>query len=80
VYAVEATDVCKHTRALVAANGVQDVVKVIHGRMEDVSLPEKVNPVLASRLKPPRDIFSNTRLREVPIGGYSISPFIYDGR
>lgn len=29
VYAVEATDVARHTRTLVAANGVADVVKVI---------------------------------------------------
>eukprot|EP00873_Tetraselmis_striata_P005978 jgi/Tetstr1/426242/TSEL_016562.t1 len=47
VYAVEATDVARHTRTLVAANGVADVVKVIQGRIEDVELPEKVDTIVS---------------------------------
>lgn len=41
VYAVEATKMAEHARDLVKANNVQDVVEVIEGSMEDVTLPEK---------------------------------------
>ncbi|CAL5443214.1 unnamed protein product [Camellia sinensis] len=44
VYAVEATKMSEHARELVKANNLQDVVEVIEGSMEDVSLPEKVDP------------------------------------
>lgn len=47
VYAVEATKMAEHARALVKANGLQDVVEVIEGSMEDVTLPEKVDVIIS---------------------------------
>lgn len=41
VYAVEATKMADHARELVKGNGVEDIVEVIEGSMEDVVLPEK---------------------------------------
>lgn len=41
VYAVEATKMSEHARALVKANNLEGVVEVIEGSMEDVTLPEK---------------------------------------
>lgn len=41
VYAVEATTMADHARALVKANGLEDIVEVIQGSVEDISLPEK---------------------------------------
>ena len=41
VYAVEATKMSEHARNLVKANGLEGIVEVIEGSMEDVSLPEK---------------------------------------
>lgn len=41
VYAVEATKMSEHARALVKANNLQDVIDVIEGSVEDVVLPEK---------------------------------------
>lgn len=42
VYAVEATSMARHARALVEANGAGDVVQVIQGTIETAELPEKV--------------------------------------
>ncbi|KAK9269642.1 hypothetical protein L1049_001419 [Liquidambar formosana] len=39
VYAVEATKMSEHARALIKANNLQDVIEVIEGSMEDVTLP-----------------------------------------
>lgn len=41
VYAVEATKMTEHARQLVKANGLEGIVEVIEGSMEDVVLPEK---------------------------------------
>lgn len=41
VYAVEATKMSEHARDLVKANNLQDVVEVIEGSIEDITLPEK---------------------------------------
>ncbi|KAJ4826923.1 Protein arginine N-methyltransferase prmt10 [Turnera subulata] len=41
VYAVEATKMSEHARALVKANNLENVVQVIEGSIEDISLPEK---------------------------------------
>lgn len=41
VYAVEATKMAEHARELIKANKLQDVVEVIEGSMEDITLPEK---------------------------------------
>ncbi|KAH0970386.1 hypothetical protein GBA52_022542 [Prunus armeniaca] len=47
VYAVEATSMAEHARAVVKANKLQDVVEVIEGSMEDVVLPEKVDVIIS---------------------------------
>ncbi|KAE9608372.1 putative methyltransferase [Lupinus albus] len=47
VYAVEATKMSEHARALVKANNLQDVVEVIEGSIEDISLPEKVDVIIS---------------------------------
>lgn len=47
VYAVEATKMADHARELVKANRLQDVVEVIEGSMEDVTLPEKVDLIIS---------------------------------
>ncbi|XP_059638032.1 protein arginine N-methyltransferase PRMT10 [Cornus florida] len=47
VYAVEATKMSEHARELVKANNFQDVVEVIEGSMEDVTLPEKVDVIIS---------------------------------
>nr|KYP54986.1 putative protein arginine N-methyltransferase 4.2 [Cajanus cajan] len=47
VYAVEATKMSEHARALVKANNLQDIVEVIEGSMEDVTLPEKVDVIIS---------------------------------
>lgn len=41
VYAVEATKMADHARALVNANNLDHIVEVIEGSVEDISLPEK---------------------------------------
>ena len=41
VYAVEATKMSEHARALVKSNNLDHVVEVIEGSVEDVTLPEK---------------------------------------
>ncbi|XP_020101057.1 protein arginine N-methyltransferase PRMT10 isoform X2 [Ananas comosus] len=47
VYAVEATKMAEHARELAKANGVDDVVEVIEGSMEEVTLPEKVDVIIS---------------------------------
>ncbi|GMN44765.1 hypothetical protein TIFTF001_013969 [Ficus carica] len=47
VYAVEATKMAEHARALVKANNLQDVVEVIEGSIEDITLPEKVDVIIS---------------------------------
>ncbi|KAL9265094.1 arginine N-methyltransferase PRMT10-like protein [Drosera capensis] len=47
VYAVEATTMCEHARELAKANGVEHIVEVIGGSMEDVTLPEKVDVIIS---------------------------------
>ena len=41
VYAVEYTDMAKHARNVVRANGLEDVVTVIQGAVEDVMIPSE---------------------------------------
>ncbi len=43
VYLVEPSDIVTVTRDIVAANGLQDVVHCLHGRFEDVVIPEPVD-------------------------------------
>ncbi|KAL9242415.1 hypothetical protein vseg_016410 [Gypsophila vaccaria] len=47
VYAVEATKMSEHARHLVKANGLEAVIEVIEGSIEDVSLPEKVDVIIS---------------------------------
>jgi len=47
VYAIEATYMAEHARALCKANGVGDVVEVLQQAMEDVELPEKVDVIVS---------------------------------
>ncbi|KAB1209024.1 Protein arginine N-methyltransferase PRMT10 [Morella rubra] len=47
VYAVEATKMSEHASALVKANNLEDVVEVIEGSMEDITLPEKVDVIIS---------------------------------
>ena len=39
VYAIEYTDMAKHARKVVEANGVSDIVTVIQGAVEEIDLP-----------------------------------------
>lgn len=41
VYAVEATNMAAHARTLVAGNGMEHIVEVIEGSVEEITLPEK---------------------------------------
>ena len=43
VFAVEATAMAQHAKALVKHNRVDDVVTVFEAKVEDVELPQKVN-------------------------------------
>lgn len=47
VYAVEATDMATHARALVAGNGMENIVEVIEGSVEDITLPEQVDIIIS---------------------------------
>ena len=47
VYAVEATRAANLARKLVAANKKEDVVTVIHSKVEEVELPEKVDVIVS---------------------------------
>ena len=49
VYAVEATSMSKQARRLVAHNGLQDVVTILEGYMEQQTLPEKVGTAACLR-------------------------------
>mmetsp|Transcript_35080 Transcript_35080/g.79571 ORF Transcript_35080/g.79571 Transcript_35080/m.79571 type:complete len:324 (-) Transcript_35080:956-1927(-) len=47
VYAVEATSMAQHARRLVQQNGVQEIVSVLEGYMEQQTLPEKVDIIIS---------------------------------
>lgn len=47
VYAVEASNMAEHAVTLVKANGLEDVIKVVKGRVEDIELPEKVDVMIS---------------------------------
>lgn len=47
VYAVEASKIAKQAEKVVEHNGLQDQVQVIHGIMEEVQLPEKVDVIVS---------------------------------
>eukprot|EP00906_Rhabdomonas_costata_P029185 RCo041207 len=47
VYGVEASGMATMAQRLVSHNGVQDKVRILQGRMEDVELPEKVDIIVS---------------------------------
>ena len=47
VYAIEASAIAENAKELVKANGYEEVVKVIQGKVEDVNLPEKVDIIIS---------------------------------
>lgn len=47
VYLVEPTDVVTVAQEVVRANGLQDVVQCLHGRLEDVVIPEPVDVIVS---------------------------------
>src|SRR5512132_1946794 len=50
VYAVERTTVAVLAQELAAANGVAEIVRVIHGEVMDVELPERVDLIVSEWL------------------------------
>ena len=50
VYAVERTSVAALAQELAAANGVADIVQVIHGDVTDIELPERVDVIVSEWL------------------------------
>ena len=47
VYAVEASSIAMHANKLVAANKVDDVIKVVSGKIEEIQLPEQVDIIIS---------------------------------
>jgi predicted RNA methylase len=47
VYLVEPTDVISVAQELVTANGLDDRVQCLRGRLDDIALPEKVNVIVS---------------------------------
>jgi len=47
VYAVEASSIAVHATKLVAANKVDDVIKVLSGKIEEIQLPEQVDVIIS---------------------------------
>ena len=47
VYAVEATYMAKHARALIKANGLDGIIEVLQSTVEEVELPEKVDVIIS---------------------------------
>ena len=50
VYAVERTPAAVLARELAAANGVAEIVRVIHGDVTDIELPERVDVIVSEWL------------------------------
>jgi histone-arginine methyltransferase CARM1 len=47
VYAVEASNMAEHAETLIKANGLQSVIKVVKGKIEEIQLPEKVDVIIS---------------------------------
>jgi len=47
VYAVEASSIAMHANKLVAANRVDEVIKVVSGKIEEIELPEQVDMIIS---------------------------------
>lgn len=47
VYAVEASSMAKHAEKLVETNKLSEIIKVIPGKIEEISLPEQVDVIIS---------------------------------
>ena len=47
VYAIEVSNMAERAVEIVRANGFEDVVKVIKGKIEEIDLPEKVDLIIS---------------------------------
>eukprot|EP00911_Craspedida_sp_UC1_P001122 UC1_evm1s844 len=47
VFAVEASDLANLVSKAVRQNGLEGIVEVIHGKMEDITLPEHVDTIIS---------------------------------
>ncbi|KAB7506900.1 Histone-arginine methyltransferase CARMER [Armadillidium nasatum] len=47
VYAVEASSMAQHCETLVKANNLQDTIRVIAGKIEEIELPENVDMIIS---------------------------------
>lgn len=47
VYAVEASNMAHHAQALVRANGLQERISVVAGKIEEIELPESVDIIIS---------------------------------
>lgn len=47
VYAIEASSVAEQAKKVVECNGLSDKITVIHGKVEDITLPEKVDIIVS---------------------------------
>ena len=47
VYSVECTPIGFVSEEIIKDNGYQDVIKILHGRLEDVEVPEKVDIIIS---------------------------------
>lgn len=47
VYAVDAADIVHQARSIISTNGLSSIIEVIHGKMEEVVVPEKVDIIIS---------------------------------
>jgi histone-arginine methyltransferase CARM1 len=47
VYAVEASDMAHCARKLIAHNGLSDIITVLHGKVEEIEVKEKVDVIIS---------------------------------
>jgi len=50
VYGVEMSDIATQARKLVKANGLDDKIQILKGKVEEVTLPEKVDIIVSEPL------------------------------
>ena len=47
VYAIEASSMAQHAQVLIKSNNMQNKIKVIPGKIEEIELPEKVDIIIS---------------------------------
>ncbi|KAK0449453.1 S-adenosyl-L-methionine-dependent methyltransferase [Armillaria borealis] len=47
VYAVDASDIAEKAEKIVKVNGMEDIITVIRGKIEDLTIPEKVDIIIS---------------------------------